>query len=239
MKRVRLAAVILAVIMATQVIAGCAKPVEDDFKKSGELAKNLPDEQLIDEIDDEIVLDETDHIDEDELDEDEIDEGDIDASGILSDLNHTEYPVVVLSEGMKTFGAEGYGFIELPDNWIDYSEEYIDFEYNTIEFGDPSGINSITLAYIDNQGLTVDDMIDQILRHMESRDGESITTIMSSLNGIDVLVSYCLFPDTFTGLTIWTFVVEDGYIHNIFAEGSMLVLLDMIVYIEASYRYEV
>lgn len=237
MKRVRLTALILAILMITQFLASCTQPTEDGSKNSEDVVKALPDEEVGYEVKE--ISNDSSQDDEDEDDDDNEDDI-IETSGVLNDLNHTEFPVAIPTEGMKQFGAEGYGFITLPDVWIDHSEDYVDFEYNAIALGDPSGINSITLAYIDDLGSTiaVENMLDQVVMHMESRNGENITYDVTSLNGIEAHGIYCLFPDSFTGLMVWTFVVEDGYIHNIFAEGSMLMLLDMVVYIEASYTYE-
>ena len=222
MKKVRIASVLLTVVLIVSLLASCTPPIDEACEDDNSNAEILPIDPSGDES--------SQNGDTDEW------------AGVLPNLNHTERPTVIPTEGMAQFGREGFGFITLPDDWTDITEEVEDPddpEFTTIAFGDPSGINSITILYIDaSGGLTPADVLNHVGNNMVNMGGENITPGVSTIGDIEALAIYCLFPDTFTGMTVWAFEVHDGYIHSIMAQGSMLVMLDMFAYIEASYVFE-
>jgi len=145
---------------------------------------------------------------------------------------------------MKRVGGEGYGFFDIPENWVNFFDPQTAGEDNVIQFSDILGQNIITVRYMPATPdlATPEEMLGAVAEYMASMGGDGITGARVDLNGIDALQVYGFFQYDGTSMVVWGFASDGGTLHQIVAEGpiegAIGTILDTVNYLESSFALE-
>ena len=120
---------------------------------------------------------------------------------------------IPIAEGMQRVGAEGFGFVNIPDNWLQYSGDA-----DVLQFADPDVENFIIMQRF-TEAMDIENLIQQAVSFMDEHGGESITGGDADVNGIDARVVFASFPDGDTVMAAYIFEGTRGTLHKIRVEG--------------------
>lgn len=167
------------------------------------------------------------------------------SSGVTptEDINediYTEYLYIL--ENTKRVGAEGKGFVDVPEDWV----EFVDIVPNTdFQYSDITGQNIITMNQISFEGmaqeeidqLTLEAIANEYFYDTQQRFGDEITSMdgyIIDINGLESYQIITLFQDK-SVLIKWVVQAEDGNYYVINAEGSNQFSGELITLVEKTY----
>jgi len=146
-----------------------------------------------------------------------------------------ETPIAVID--MQRVGAEGFGFVDVPSNWVGFQDYATTSEVNVLQFSDPTGTSIITMQYIEAAGnlTSPEDFLNLTAMFMENIGGVGIEGARVSLNGIDSLQVYAYFPHDDTFMITFAFEVESGILNQVTVEGPADDIMQTLYYVESSF----
>ena len=118
------------------------------------------------------------------------------------------------AEGFQRAGAEGFGFVDIPDYW-----SYHLADADVLQFADPSAENFIILQRFTDGDMGIEDLIQITASFMDEHGGEDITGGDANVNGIDARVVFATFPMDDTVMAAYIFESGGGTLHKIRVEG--------------------
>lgn len=128
-----------------------------------------------------------------------------------------------VQEGYKIVGADIFGYVTVPEEWIDY--EYEEVMEDRIAYTDGDG-RAIILSVGYNPDADPETILDAYTEEMEEIGAEEITSpenLTSVLSEVEYEEAYREYYIESTGLYIaaWAFKSEEGNMHQISAYGRL------------------
>lgn len=120
-------------------------------------------------------------------------------------------------------GAENYGFIDIPSDWVTFTEEGMEDE-GMVQYSDVNGESVITLQYYDD--VDAETAATNVYVTLEE-SAENLTAAMVELDGYEAYQVYGYMPDTNEILVCWFFDGDDGLMHYLAIEGTDMELFDL------------
>lgn len=168
--------------------------------------------------------------DMDELKEDNLKEDDINGEGIKEDKLGGENS----SSETKKIGLETYGFIEVPDYWIDFKDVDLPADTTVIQYSDPSGSSIITMNIAKNYEQDAKVSAENSFLDMKN-DGVDVEGARVKIGGYDAYQVYGCYEDEGIVLVSWHFKDENNTLHYVSAEGKENDIMNVVGYVENTY----
>lgn len=217
MKRIARITLALALSLSVAGTLGCSSGSSQDVSDADAVEKE-----------EEVVLTDEDLIELDEEDDEVDDEDDADEEDLLASA--------------KQVGAEGIGFVSVPDSWV----EFHDTDGNSsIQWCDGTpytviSLNTFDLASVpeeEREGYTTEDAANSVWQNMLNGGAEedSVQGARVTLAGRDALQVYGIYPDG-SYLVTWLLQDEQGVIHYVAAEGTDETIMDAVTLVQETYH---
>jgi hypothetical protein len=140
-------------------------------------------------------------------------------------------------ESTMHVGAEGYGFLDVPDTW----KEFTDPDVSSVsgldvkQYSDAEGKMIITLNYASDPQVDAKSAASSCWTQMEQEGAENIQGSTVKLDGCTAYQVYGYYTSDDVMLVIWVFTDSDGLLHYISAEGPIDNVMDSVSIVEDTY----
>ena len=146
-------------------------------------------------------------------------------------------PTVVGTAETSRVGEEGYGYIDIPANWVVFTDP--DGSETVRQWAaDPVTIISLDMVPNPDGVLDPDQAAQNIAAHLEESGASDLTGARVTVGGFDAVQVYCVYPDEGIFLVVWLFDGGDGIIHYVAAEGTGETVMDAFTIVENTYSLE-
>ena len=139
-----------------------------------------------------------------------------------------------ISDGTKRVGQEGFGFITIPEYWVNFQN--INSPNVDVAFSDPTGRSIINLFLFDDADPIM--FLSTVAYGMENEGAENIEFAIVDLSGKEVFQVYGYYPHDSTWLVAWAFTGCDGNLRFITAEAPPDNIFEVVAIIENTYSYK-
>lgn len=142
-------------------------------------------------------------------------------------------------KGTVRVGAENYGFIDVPDTWVTFTDEKAASlsGLSVKQYSDASGKNIITLNCSESQ-TDPKSAASSCWNQMEQEGASDIHGATVTLDGCETYQVYGYYADEDIVLVIWIFFDDDGMLHYISAEGPADSISSTVKIIEKTFSLE-
>ncbi|MCM3570837.1 hypothetical protein [Neobacillus mesonae] len=149
-----------------------------------------------------------------------------------TDANKTEETKNEISlEKMKKVGKEGFGYVQVPLDWVNFKDVNPNTSYQ-ISSKDGSQIISINVFKDAGKDANEETYANIVAANMESGGGQDIKGAKVTLGKYDALQVYGSYKEGTYFVVAWVFKGEDGQFHYISAEGPKENILQVVGYVE-------
>ena len=166
----------------------------------------------------------------DELKEDNLKEADINGEDIKEDKLGGENS----SSETKKIGLENYGFVEVPDYWINFKDVDLPADTTVIQYANPSGSSIITMNIAKNYEQDAKVSAENSFQNMKN-DGVDVEGARVKIGGYDAYQVYGYYEDEGIVLVSWHFKDENNTLHYVAAEGKENDIMNVVGYVENTY----
>lgn len=113
-------------------------------------------------------------------------------------------------------GAEEYGYVTVPSNWI----RFIDEEgVHAIQYSDVSADYIVSLDYVKTSQTSADSLSTNIYNNLKNEGVTNLQRAVVKINNYNAYQVYGYYQDDYIWLVTWVFEAEDGNTHYIGIEG--------------------
>ena len=147
------------------------------------------------------------------------------------DASSEDQAETVLEPGMQRFGEKGYGYVSVPESWI----EYKDFEPVEGEIKYSDGFDAIITLNILKKCTDPTAALSELANKMEADGATDIDSATDTINGKTAYQVYGYYEDTLKYKVAWMFEASDGRTHYICVEGSGETIMDSVNMVKDSY----
>lgn len=142
-------------------------------------------------------------------------------------------------KGTVRIGAENYGFIDVPNTWVTFTDEKAASlsGLSVKQYSDASGKNIITLNCSESQ-TDPKSAASSCWNQMEQEGASDIHGATVTLDGCEAYQVYGYYADEDIVLVIWIFSGDNDMLHYISAEGPADSISSMVKIIEKTFSLE-
>lgn len=135
----------------------------------------------------------------------------------------TEFEPLNGDQEFQRVGAENYGYIDIPSDWVEFNEIGM-ADAEMLQYSDITGQSVITMQYF--EGVEAETGASNVYAALEG-NCDGLTAAMVEIGGYEAYQVYCFYPDTAEFLVCWLFDGDDGFAHYIAIEGTDMGVFDL------------
>ena len=137
-------------------------------------------------------------------------------------------------------GADLYGFVEVPEDWKEYTDSQVTAVSGRAvkQFCSADGSLIVTLNYADGSQTDAQAAATSCWVQMEQDGAQNIQGATVELAGCKAYQVYGYYAGDDVMLVIWVFSDKEGRLHYISAEGPLDTVMDCVKLVEDSYSIE-
>lgn len=140
----------------------------------------------------------------------------------------------VSSSETKKVGKKNYGFVEVPDYWVNFKDVDLPSDTSVIQYSDPSGSAIITMNIFENYEQDAQSAAEKSFQNMKN-DGVDVEGARVNIGGYEAYQVYGCYEDEGIILVSWHFKDENNTLHYVAAEGMVNDIMNVVEYIEKTY----
>ncbi|MBE6072016.1 MAG: hypothetical protein E7208_08670 [Clostridium butyricum] len=150
------------------------------------------------------------------------------------DLMQNNVSGEVTSAETKKVGRENYGFVEVPDNWVNFKDVDLPSDTSVIQYSDPSGSLIITMNISENYEQDAKIAAENSFQNMKN-DGVDVVGAKVNIGAYEAYQVYGIYENEGITLVSWHFKDENNTLHYVSAEGKLNDIINVVGYVEKTY----